>query len=136
MEKELKLLQNVPLSEIETTFLIHPYLFNDFFAYNDFLGIADHLIFALRLEGIIQIASFHPDYQFADTEKEAVDNYTNRSPYPMLHLLREDSVTKAVEGYGDTEKIPLRNSKTLQDLGLEQVKKMVINAKEREINKR
>jgi len=125
LEKELNFLQKTPSEEVETTFLIHPHLFIDFLDYNDFLGIADHLIFTLHLEGVLQVASFHPNYQFAGTEKEAVENYTNRSPYPMLHLLREESVSKAIDWYGDTEEIPFRNSRTLFELGLKQIKQIV-----------
>lgn len=125
LEKELKLLESTSREEIETTFLIHPHLFQDFFQYNDFLSIADHLIFALQLEGTIQIASFHPDYQFADAAKEAVGNYTNRSPYPMLHLLREESITRAIELYGDTNQIPIKNDQTLQRLGVEKIKGII-----------
>jgi len=125
LEKELKLLQNTPTEELETTILIHPNLLKDFLAYNDFLSIADNLIFALQLEGVVQIASFHPDYQFADTDKEDVTNYTNRSPYPLLHLLREESITRATEEHGHTEDIPKQNIKTLKELGLKQVKELL-----------
>ena len=92
--------------EIETTLLIFTDSFKDFFAYLDFVDLAEQLILVLGYEGIYQLATFHPDYYFADTDPEDATNYTNRSPYPMLHLLREDSFEKAIAAYGDTELIP------------------------------
>jgi hypothetical protein len=85
--------------------------------YNQFLVLCDLAIEELELEGIIQIASFHPQYQFANTEPDDVTNYTNRSPYPTLHLLREDSVRRAIESFPDVEKIYERNIATLNRLG-------------------
>ena len=102
----------------ETTLLVHPGALQDFFAYNDFLDRADHAIESLGLESELQIASFHPDYQFAGVEFDAVENYTNRSPYPMLHLLRESSVTAAIAKMADTDDIYRRNIQRLRQLGI------------------
>lgn len=117
LARELEALAAAPPAEIETTVLIHPDVLADFFEYNDFLDAADGLVADLGLEGIIQIASFHPRYQFAGTPPDAVENYTNRSPFPMLHLLREASVTRAVGAAGDAADIPRRNVETLKRLG-------------------
>jgi hypothetical protein len=121
---ELRFLAETPAAEVETAFLIHPHALADFLDYNDFVAEADHLIAAFGLEGVVQIAGFHPRYQFAGTRPDDVENYTNRSPYPMIHLLREDSVS-AVNG--DPEKlaeIPRRNVETLRRLGLKKVREM------------
>jgi hypothetical protein len=114
---ELKLLADADPAEIETTLLIHPRVFADFLDYNDFLGVADAAVEELGLEGEIQVASFHPHYQFADTEADDIENFSNRSPYPMLHLLREASVKYAVEAHPDTAQIPEKNARTLRRLG-------------------
>ncbi len=120
--EELLLLQKTPHSETETTVLIHPNVLQDFNDYNEFLAIAEALLEDLELEGIIQIASFHPDYQFADAATDAVENYTNRAPYPMLHLLREASVTQAIEHYPDVDSIPEQNIANLRRLGISTIK--------------
>lgn len=101
----------------DTTLLIHPHVLGDFLDYNDFLDAADAAIEELDLEGILQVASFHPQFQFADTEADDITNYTNRSPYPTLHLLREDSVSRAVEAFPEAESIFRRNIATLRKLG-------------------
>lgn len=113
--------------EIETTLLIFPQLFKDFFHYLDFIDMAEQLLLDSGYEGIYQIATFHPDYCFADVDINDVSNYTNRSPYPMLHVLREESVEKAIEYYGDTATIPENNIVTMQQLGLETVKKLLLD---------
>jgi hypothetical protein len=105
--------------EIETTLLIHPKVLIDFLDYNDFLSVADAAVAELGLEGVIQIASFHPLYQFAGTKPEDIENYTNRSPYPMLHLLREASVERAVAAFPDASRIYEKNIATLRRLGPE-----------------
>lgn len=105
-----------PISR-ETTLLIHPWVLADFTEYNDFLGICDSVVAEMNLEGELQVASFHPQYQFAGSQAEDIENYTNRSPYPMLHLLREASVERAVEAVGNTEEIYRRNIRTLRALG-------------------
>jgi hypothetical protein len=102
---------------IETTVLIHPAVLTDFVDYNQFLDVCEAMLQRLDLEGELQIASFHPHYQFADTDPDDPENYSNRSPYPMLHLLREASVDRAVATHPDVEGIPQRNIETLQALG-------------------
>ena len=102
---------------IETTLLVHPNVLGDFFDYNDFLDAADGLLIELEYEGVFQIASFHPDYQFANTTPDAAENFANRSPYPLLHLLRESSVTRAVAQHEDVAGIPDTNIDHLNELG-------------------
>lgn len=114
---ELRLLETLDPAQVDTTLLIHPSVFGDFLDYNDFLGVADATIGELGLVGVFQIASFHPRYQFAGTEPDDVTNRTNRSPYPMLHLLREASIERAVADYPDAALIPQRNIETLRRLG-------------------
>ena len=118
---ELRFLTSMPRDEVETSILIHPKVLGDFLDYNDFLADADDLLRRLGLEGEIQVASFHPDYRFADCAADAVENYTNRSPYPMLHLLREASVSEVA---GDPEalgRVPERNIETLRRLGMKAI---------------
>lgn len=116
---ELRLLAEADPEEIETTLLIHPRVLADFLDYNDFLEAADGTVEDLDLVGEIQIASFHPQYQFAGTGPDDIENYTNRSPYPMLHLLREASVEAAVEAHPDTWQINEKNIETMRALGHE-----------------
>lgn len=108
-----------PPEEIETTLLIHPHVLQDFGDFNDFLDLADQLVRMLELEGEIQIASFHPHYQFADADADDIGNATNRSPYPTLHFLREESISRAVDAFGDTHSISINNLATLAKLGPE-----------------
>ncbi len=110
-------LNEAPIEQLETTLLIHPYVLADFADYNDFLARADALISELDLDGVLQIASFHPDYCFADAQPQDLSNVTNRSPYPMLHLLREYSISSAVAIYPDANGIVERNQATLARLG-------------------
>lgn len=121
---EIHLLDENP--DIETTLLVYAAAFKDFFAYLDFVALAEQLIQEQGYEGVYQIATFHPDYCFADTEPDDPSNYSNRSPYPMLHILREDSLEKAIAAYGNTEIIPERNIATLQELGLEKIKEILM----------
>ena len=114
---ELELLAAADPLELETTLLIHPHVLNDFLDYNEFLDIADAAVELLGLTGVVQVASFHPQYQFAGTGSDDIDNYTNRSPYPTLHLLREDSVERAVAAHPDTDRIFQNNIETLRRLG-------------------
>lgn len=114
---ELQLLQSSDPRSIDTTLLIHPFVLNDFPDYNDFLDAADAAVRALNLEGVIQIASFHPRYQFAGTGPDDIENHTNRSPYPMLHLLREASIDEAVRAFPGASAIFDRNIATLRKLG-------------------
>ena len=115
--RELQFLVNADPADIDTTLLIHPHVFTDFLDYNDFLEVADAAIAELKLEGVIQIASFHPQYQFADTEPDDITNFTTRSPYPTLHLLREESVTRAVAAFPDAGDIFEKNIETMKALG-------------------
>lgn len=110
---------------IETTLLVFEHSFKDFFNYLDFVDMAEQLILEQGYEGIYQLATFHPDYYFENTEPEDVSNYSTRSPYPMVHLLREDMLEKAINAYGSTEKIPETNISTLKKLGLEKIKKII-----------
>lgn len=121
---ELKFIEKADPTEVDTTLLIHPNVLHDFLDYNDFLETAELALEELNLVGIIQIASFHPQYQFEGTEPDDISNYTNRSPYPTLHLLREDSVSKAVDSYPAVSEIPENNIKTLNNLGLAGWKKL------------
>ncbi len=122
---ELKALASSKISNVETTLLIHPRALTSFAAYNDFLDLADRLVQTLALQGTIQIASFHPDYQFAGASTDAVENYTNRSPHPMLHLLREASISEVAGDRNELLAIPQRNIATLRALGRENVCKML-----------
>jgi len=106
----------------ETTLLVHPEVLHDFLDYNDFLAVIDELLTESKLDGVIQIASFHPGYQFAGTQPEDPENFANASPYPMLHLLREDSVSRAVDNHPDVEQIPIRNAEVLEKLGAEDLR--------------
>ncbi|MCY7389284.1 MAG: DUF1415 domain-containing protein [Burkholderiales bacterium] len=115
--RELQFLVAADAADTDTTLLIHPNLFADFLAYNDFLDVADAAIAELKHDGVIQIASFHPRYQFADTQPDDITNFTNRSPYPTLHLLREESVTRAVAAFPDAGDIFEKNMETMNRLG-------------------
>lgn len=117
LSEELQRLHDCDPAVIDTTLLIHPWILDDFSEYNEFLGIAELIVSSMGLEGKIQIASFHPDYQFADTRRDDITNFTNRSPYPILHLLREDSIARAVASYPDPDDIYKRNIATLAKLG-------------------
>jgi hypothetical protein len=117
LRSELQALAAADPAHRETTLLIHPLVLADFTEYNDFLEVCDATVAELNLEGELQVASFHPQYQFAQTQPDDIENYTNRSPYPMLHLLREASVERAVAAVGDTEEIYRRNIRTLRALG-------------------
>ncbi|MCC7633691.1 DUF1415 domain-containing protein [Stenotrophomonas rhizophila] len=119
LAEELVLLRDTPAEQIDTTLIVHPQVLTDFLDYNDFLDNADAAIEALDLQGILQVASFHPQYQFEGTAPDDVSNYTNRAPYPTLHLLREDSVERAVAAFPDPDVIVERNIETLDKLGVE-----------------
>jgi uncharacterized protein len=119
LQTELELLDSD--EAIETTLLIHPKVLQDFYNYNQFLSHADRLLAQLGLVGVYQIASFHPDYQFGGTEPDDVENYTNRSPYPMLHLIREESLERAIANYPDSDRIPERNIALLKSLGRDKI---------------
>ncbi|MFT4191884.1 MAG: DUF1415 domain-containing protein [Comamonas sp.] len=119
LSRELAELQAQDPAQVETTLLIHPRVLQDFYDYNDFLAEADDLLVERELDGVLQIASFHPHYQFAGTREDDITNYSNRSPFPTLHLLREASIDRAVEAFPEAESIYERNMRTLEDLGLE-----------------
>lgn len=123
LQTELELLNDS--ADIETTLLIHPHVLQDFYDYNDFLNLADECLVIMQLDGIYQIASFHPDYQFSDTAVDDVENYSNRSPYPMLHILREDSLEQAITSHPDTLQIPEDNIARLQALGLPKIQALL-----------
>lgn len=117
--RELQWLQSADPAQTETTLLIHPGVLGDFLNYNDFLDVADDAVAELGLAGVIQVASFHPQYRFEGTGPDDIENYSNRSPYPMLHLLREASVERAVTSFPDVATIPEHNIETLKRLGRE-----------------
>ena len=117
LRQQLLDLQQADPAERDTTLLVAPDAFADFLDFNDFLGRADRLLRKLRLDGVLQIASFHPQYQFADAGPDDVGNCSNRAPYPTLHLLREDSIARAVQAVPDAADIFERNRRTLTDLG-------------------
>ena len=104
---------------VDTTLIVHPGVLQDFLDFNDFLGLAEDALADLGLEGVLQIASFHPDYRFADAAPDDIANFSNRSPQPTLHLLREDSIARAVQAVPDAADIYERNIETLEKLGLE-----------------
>jgi hypothetical protein len=124
--EELLLLRDTPAEQVDTTLLIHPQVLADFLDYNDFLETADALVETLELDGVLQVASFHPNYQFAGSTPDAVENFTNRAPYPTLHLLREDSVSRAVEAFPDPDAIVERNVETLRRLGVDGWRKLLL----------
>lgn len=119
LDRELQLLGDTPADELETTLLVHPTLFPDFDTFNQMLDIADAAIVDNGLEGIVQIAPFHPDFQFEGTDSDDIGNYTNRSPYPTLHLIREDSIAKAAQAFPDASAIFERNIALLEEIGHE-----------------
>jgi len=123
--KEFSLLSNAEPSQVATTLLIIPYTLEDFKDFNDFLAVADAALAETGLEGVLQIASFHPNYQFADSPPDAVSHYTNRSPYPTLHLLREADVSRAVDGYPNVEAIPQTNIRRMEALGERRIKALL-----------
>lgn len=117
--RELKLLRDTDAETVDTTLLIHPRVLGDFMDFNEFLEIADETVAELSLDGEIQVASFHPDFQFEGTAPDDITNYTNRSPYPTLHLLREASIDRAVAAFPDASTIFEANMDTLDKLGHE-----------------
>ncbi|MBS0216319.1 MAG: DUF1415 domain-containing protein [Proteobacteria bacterium] len=123
--EELLLLRDTPAETIDTTLLVHPQVLGDFLDYNDFLEHADALVESLGLDGELQVASFHPQYQFADTDPDDVSNLTNRAPWPALHLLREASIDRAVAAYPDPDAIIERNIATVTALGIEGYRKLL-----------
>ncbi|MFZ5656033.1 MAG: DUF1415 domain-containing protein [Pseudomonadota bacterium] len=127
LEAELERLRHTDPAVLDTTLIVHPHVLRDFLAYNDFLDVADACIDRLRLRGEIQVASFHPDYVFAGESPDDPANCTNRSPYPMLHLLREASVERAVAAFPDPDAIVDRNIASLRRLGLAGYRKLLLD---------
>ncbi|HEX8978742.1 MAG TPA: DUF1415 domain-containing protein [Parasulfuritortus sp.] len=125
LDRELDLLAATDPAEIDTTLLIHPELLPDFEEFNAFMELAEQAVIEHDLEGVIQVASFHPAFQFADTEPDDIGNYTNRAPYPTIHLIREASIDRAVANYPDPDDIYKRNIETLQRLGHAGLKKVL-----------
>jgi hypothetical protein len=125
---ELQALATADPNQLDTTLLIHPSVLTDFLDFNDFLDVADAALGELELSGHIQIASFHPDYQFAGSARSDIENYTNRSPFPTLHLLRESSVERATASYPDASDIYEKNMATLRQLGHEGWQRMGLGA--------
>jgi len=121
---ELQFLAEADPEAVDTTLLIHPEALQDFLDFNDFLDLADAALEALELDGVLQVASFHPDYQFADAAADDIGNFTNRSPYPTLHIIREDSLDKAVAAFPEAESIYETNIETLNKLGQEGWRKL------------
>ena len=115
---ELKALLAFDAKSRDTTLFIVPDYLQDFLDFNDFLDVADQALVDLDLDGVLQIASLHPDYQFAGTRPDDVTNFTNRAPYPTLHLLREDSIDRAVDAFPNPESIFDTNMQTMQALGV------------------
>ena len=118
LAQELTLLDQADPLQHDTTLLVLPDALPDFLDFNDFLDAADAAVEALGLEGELQVASFHPRYQFAGTSPDDIGNFTNRAPWPALHLLREESLAQAIDSFGDTDTIYTANIQRLQQLGL------------------
>ncbi len=123
LQVELELLDRD--TSVETTLLIHPKVLQDFDDYNQFLNFADRFLAQLRLGGVYQIASFHPDYQFGGTDLNDAENYTNRSPYPILHLIREESLERVITDYPDVDQIPVRNIELMNRLGQDKLQALI-----------
>ena len=119
LQRELEALAEIAPDQRDTTLLMAPACLEDFLDFNDFLAHADALLVALELDEDYQIADFHPQYQFGGTNPDEMGNFTNRSPYPTLHLLREDSIDKAGEVFPEAETIYERNMETLEKIGIE-----------------
>lgn len=128
--RELQYLAAADASTVDTTLLIHPYVLNDFLDYNDFLDAADAAVEALGLTGVLQVASFHPGYRFEGTAPDDPANFSNRSPHPMLHLLREDSISRAVAAFPEAATIYERNVQTLRCLGALGWEQLLSNAED------
>lgn len=117
LAEELAFLRDADPEEVDTTLLMHPGVLQDFLDYNDFLDVADAVLADMGLEGELQVASFHPQYQFAGTDADDLGNLSNRSPHPTLHLIREASLDRAVEAFPEADSIYEENIRTLERLG-------------------
>ncbi len=122
---EIELIQKASESEVATTMIVFPNALQEFDTYLAFLEGAQQLLEEMELLGVLQLASFHPDYQFAGEPMDAASHFTNRAPFPMIHLLREDMVTRALETYPNPEQIPERNIQRLEGLGRERLQQML-----------
>ncbi|PCJ32823.1 MAG: hypothetical protein COA90_01705 [Gammaproteobacteria bacterium] len=123
-DQEIRLLESTPAKEIETTIIIVPAMLADFEQYNQFLDLVDDVIYHNKWDGLFQVASFHPDYCFADTHPDDSENLTNRSPFPLLHLLREESMEKALANMASPDEIFKRNIKAMASLSIDKIKKL------------
>jgi hypothetical protein len=123
LQTELELLDSD--TSIETTLLIHAKVLQHFYDYNQFLNYADKLLLQMGFEGVYQIASFHPHYQFGNTDPDAAENYTNRSPYPMLHIIREESITRAIADSPHLDQVSARNIKLMNQLGKDRLRALM-----------
>lgn len=119
LDRELELLKTTPAEQVDTTLLIHPTLFPEFLVFNDFLNVAEDVLVEHELDGVIQIAPFHPAFLFEGEDEGDMSHFTNRAPFPTLHLIREDSLEKAIASFGDTDVIYERNMDVLRKLGPE-----------------
>ena len=125
LTQELRLLASADAEVIDTTLLVHPQVLGDFLDFNDFLDVADAALDELGLDGTLQIASFHPQFQFAGTAPDDVGNFSNRAPFPTLHLLREASIDRAVAAFPEAASIYDRNIETLEGLGTDGWKRLM-----------
>lgn len=125
LETELLLISETDAEQVDTTLLILPDALADFYEFNEFEDYTERLLKRMRLVGDFQVATFHPQFQFADTEPDDIENCTNRSPYPILHILREDSIDRAVEAFADASEIYEKNIATLQRLGKDGWRKLM-----------
>ena len=123
---ELELIEKVSEAEIATTLVVFPNALQGFSAYLSFLDSAQQLLEEMDLVGVLQLASFHPNYQFAGEPEDSASHYTNRAPFPMIHLLREDMLTRGLDTFPNPEQIPEQNIQTLEDLGLDGIQQMLI----------
>ena len=123
LQAELELL-DIDAS-VETSLLIHPNLLEDFGDYNQFLNLIDGLLIEMQFDGVFQVASFHPKYQFAGTDPDDAENFTNRSPYPLLHILREDSLERAIAVHPDIDQVPVRNIELMNRLGTKKLESLL-----------
>ena len=119
LAQELQHLAAADPQAVDTTLIVHPQVLQDFRDFNDFLGVAEEALHEQGLDGVLQVASFHPQFRFAGTDEDDITNATNRSPFPTLHLLREDSVARAVAAFPEAESIFERNVQTLRRLGVD-----------------
>jgi hypothetical protein len=118
IDREIEFLAAADPQQVDTTLIMHASLLEDFLDFNDFLDLVDDAVTEHGHEGVLQVAAFHPRWQFADTEPDDIGNYTNRAPFPTIHLLREASVTRAVDAFPEAERIYEHNIETLEKLGI------------------